>query len=510
MAANNKNTGKARWASKRKKSTFISTPSRALPARSRGPLSKTIIEKHDKQTLANHLRTKTTFKAMDRMKAVRMSEGSSTALILRTLAEAVLATKLIPTESDKGGDINKIEKSQLAEVPTRIGMEMGEHFYRFFRFTEGMSEDPQMRTAKDLYKENSIPLFNNQSSSYYDNYNVNGNPQDWSFLMALNSTCGYNRQGVWYGYPANQERGLPSDDIRLSGYCNPVTSKMLLYHNLRTKFVDGGILTWLNETNNQSSDLWYAITGMQDRITIGNGMTYLPVDLKIYICECHSPSKYPAQSTWFLPTAATNYQNFMNPQYVYPQTTSDLAYRDDAHTGQYYAESSVNLGATPMFSPKFREHWEIVDVVHQQIMPTDKFTLVLDRVFRHAHSLRDLEVQYDQRGSHWWYPGDLNVIITYKGQPCYMKDNSPGESDQDLFEVETSPCKINVNARSTYQMAAPEIFDDLTSTNATTRQNFISGEGRLLDTNIKTDNFTQTRWAIDVVTNLSEQSGGPR
>lgn len=500
MAANNKKRKSA-------KAAFQSTPSRRLPTRSRGPLSRTLIDKHGKQTLANHLRDKT-FKSMDRLKSLRMPEGSSTALILRTLAEAVLATKLIPTESDKGGDINKVEKSQLAEVPTRIGLEMGEHFYRFFRFTEGMKEDAQMRTAKELYKENNIPLFDNQSSTYYDDYDG----ENYDFLLALNSTCGYNRQGVWYGYPYNVQRALPTsyNALLMSGYTNPVTSKLLMYNNLRSKFIDTGIINWLGETNNQSSDLWYAITGMQDRITIGNGMSFLPVDLKIYICECHSASKYPAQSTWFLPEAPTSFQNFMNPQYVHAQTRTDLKYRGSSETGLYYAESSVLLGATPMFSPKFREHWEIVDVVDQQIMPTDKFTLVLDRVFRHTHSLRDMETQYDQRGSHWWYPGDLNVIITYKGQPCYMKDLTPGTGAQDLFEVQTSPCKITVNARSSYQMAAPEIFDNLTTTNVTTRQNFISGEGRLLDKNLKSADFDQTRWAIDVVTNVSEKTGGPR
>lgn len=461
-------------------------------------LRETLVDKMKAETLLNHFKVKYGEK-------VNLLEQGQNLSIKELLKTDMNFSKLMPGDDD----MDLYEKSDTFEEPTRIGNEMGSLYKQLIRLTIGAKQDEQMRTARDLYKGQTWPAFNSQSSKY-----------GTATYMAIYSTAGANRQGVWYPRNINASAGAWTTEslLRYAGYISPILLKVQMYKEIRDNLLSSDIFTWLGQEENMSSDVFYGINSITDTITFANSMTFLPVELKVYLCQAKTRTKFPPASDWFIPTgeAQASY-NIMNSSYVYNSPTVTT---EDPATGlqnTIFTESSVHLGATPFYSPTFRDNWKVVDVINKTIEPTDKFELTLHREFRHAHSIREMEAAFDSMENKGWYQeSDYAMVITFRGKPCFLKWNGeqPEEVSLDTREVDASPAKILMTSRSSFNISAPNLFTTANVRSRDNNPNYIAGEGRVLDTSLETFTFEtstdSTGWQPNIVTNLAEQAGGAR
>jgi hypothetical protein len=386
---------------------------------------------------------------------------------------------------------------------------MGNIYKRAIVLTMGMKQDSQMRTARKEYKAQTWPCFNSESSKYYtEGSNI------YNVARLLRSQAGTNRQGVWF--PIDLAHSASSwtttTYLKLNGYQQPVLLRQQYYDEIRRYLLSSSTISWLEEEDNMSSSLFFAINSVTDTITFANAQKFLPVELKIYICKCKTRTKFAPAADWFDPTSNSEEYELMRNEYIYGSTASQKT--NPAQGGaswNIFDESSVHLGATPFYSPTFRNHWEVTHLVKQEILPTDKFELTLHREFRHAHDLRDLETERESLNKGFYCEGDYALIITFKGLPCIMKyTGSLSESDIDTKEVDASPSRIIMTSRSSMNISAPNLTEPSMTPSRGNKDNYIAGEGRVLDTLINTHEYTDTNWEPSVMTNVSEQSGGAR
>jgi len=363
-----------------------------------------------------------------------------------------------------------------------------------------------MKAAKKLYKSQTWPCFNSQSSKYYGDKEV---------YKVLRSQAGTNRQGVWYPDDITAQLGNPwvsPENLLLNGYITPILLKQQYYDEIRKYLLSSDVISWLNNDDNISADVFYAINSITDIVTFANAQKYLPVEVKIYICKCKTRTMYAPAADWFVPTGDCQQYNRMRNAYIYNSSTEAM---DNPAGGggniSTFNESSVHLGATPFYSPTFRKNWEVAHVVKQEIQPSDKFELILHREFRKCHSIRDLEVARSTISSGYYCEGDYALVTTFKGLPCIMKyTGTTTSSNLDAKEVDASPSRILMTSRSSLNISAPELFTSSMIPDRSNNHNYVSGEGRVLDYDVDTHAYTDSNWAPSVITNLEEQTGGAR
>lgn len=469
----------------------------------RKSLNSELMTKFNKETLKAHL-TSTVSAAAAAAVSERLPPGVTiTGKQLLELARTHGGFKrIIPTE----GDFETYEASPVVAEDNKVGIGMGSTYKKCLVLTKGAKQDSQMKLAKTLYKSQNWPCFDSQSSKYYGSLEV------WKQIQ---STAGTNRQGVWFPFNITAATGpiTSNTQINRQSYINPVLQLLQAYEEIRTYLIDSEVLTWLNQEENNSSDLFYAINSFTDVITFSNAGLYLPLNLKIYVCKCKQRTKFAPAADWFIPTGEeVQSYNRMTSNYVYDSGNPVVRTPSGGGTGSnIFDETSVHVGSTPFYSPTFRENWEVTDVVRQTIETTDKFELTLHREFRNCHSIRQLEEGRDSMQSGFYLPGDYGLIITYKGSPCIMKYQGGGP-DYDLKEVDCSPVKLMMSSRSSMNITAPDLYttSNTSSTSSRTTGNYITGEGRVLDVSLDTHPYNDVNWLPNVITNVEEKSGGSR
>jgi hypothetical protein len=423
--------------------------------------------------------------------------------------------RLLPTD----GDMDGYEKSENYQLPSRIGgAEFGSVIKKYLSFTEGMREDSQMTEAKKLYKSQTYPAFNSEATDHMKA--PNNAIERW--LSLLYSQTGDNRQGVWFPLEQGVSDNLwnQPEDLRRYQFVSPMLGKLSMWSEIRQNLITNNIVSWLNAAEMRSADIFFAITSIQDVITISNVMKYSPVDLKVYLCRCKSKTKFAPNACWINPTGNTSgvaaYQT-MAKEYVYSPTGATIRYPGDSSNATCRVETSVNIASTPKFSPLFRNHWDIVDVINQTIEPTDKFELTIDRHFRKAHSGRDLEqafMSYVSGGTEegYWQEGDMTLLVTFRGLPGIMKNTTGNPPVETLREVDHTPAKIMMQSRSSFQISANDILNsqERSGTLVDGLSAYVSSTGRILDTTILTNSFADQTWSIDITTSVENKEGGSR
>lgn len=478
---------------------------RKKPRKSKKRLAVTLREKFNNENLRNHLKDYN--KSHETIVDV-VGHAVTTAMVVW------VSGKLIPT--DEGFD--SLEKSHVYKEESRIGSDMGSIYKKFFKIVLGDTTSQQMKYAKGLYKVQNWPAFNSTSTKYWKNHQ---NDQTVAY-EALFAQAGEMRQGVWFPDNHGPGLGIPfdwRDRANYQMYSGRLLTKMAMYSEIRQYLMTDTDRAWLDQTDNMSADKFYAIDYIEDTVTIANGMKFSPVDLKIYLCKCKSGTGYSPASLWFRPDGTNTVENMMRNDYVYGTSSleSNLPGADFSglQSVNHYGEASVHIGSTPYYSSMFRNHWEVEDVIKQEILPTDKFELCIKRHLKHATSVRDLEQQHDMNdggGYAGFMEGDYALLITFCGKPCFMRyQDTVGVNMQSLRETDVSPSKILVTSHSSFGIASQNLVNS-DSTPGTSKQseNYIAGEGRVLDTDIKTLSFSNADWLPEVITNVSVEEGGER
>lgn len=490
------------WWKTKNRNSLDEVPKRSKPRAKKESLSGMISNKFDSETLKNHL-TSSVSLVVARAIQHRLPQGA--AMSVKELLESAKNSggfkKIIPTE----GDFDKLEESPEYLEDSRIGTDMGTIYKKAIVLTEGVRQDSQMRTAKKLYKAQTWPCFNSESSKYYGNTAV---------LQNLHSQSGINRQGVWFPGTLTPETGpwVGTQYLKLNSYISPILLKQQYYDEIRSYLMSSDTISWLENASEISADIFYAINSITDTITFANDQQFLPVELKIYICKCKSRTKFAPAADWFVPTGNSAEYYRMKDDYIYDSGAySNVSTPDGGSSFATYGETSVHLGATPFYSPTFRKNWDVVTVLRREIMPTDKFELTLHREFRNCHSIRDLEEGRNTLQHGFYCEGDYAMVITHKGLPCIVKyQGTPSAGQLTTKEVDASPTRILMTSRSSISISAPNMFESSMIPSRDNKPNYISGEGRVLDTNLHTYPYSNTDWKPSVMTNVTEKTGGAR
>ena len=476
--------------------------------RGKTPLSETLDEKFKKQTLKDHL----TRKVGNHNQIVGAVVGAAGPLIV-----SYVTGKLIPKEDG----FDQYERSPVYYEEDRIGAETGALYKKFLKITIDDKLDRQMKYAKGLYKVENWPAFDSKSKKYWKSFQH----ETEGAYESLFAQAGEMRQGVWFPDSLISSGSVLidwRDKAMYQMWSGRLLTKMAMYFELRQFLMTDADRTWLDQSDNQSADKFYAINYIDDIVTIANGMEYSPVDLKIYVCKCKSQTQYSPAACWFNPVGEATPLNHMRNDYVYPQSTPDLStLPSPAFAGlqpiSHYGNASVHLGSSPFYSPTFRNHWTVEDVVKQQILPTDKFELHFKREFRKATSIRELEQERDDSSAGGgarapFCVGDYALLITFRGKAGFMRYTGDLAAGQEgLRETDVTPSKILVTSRSSFGISSPNLINsDATPGTSKQTENYIAGEGRVLDTELQTLDFTNTDWKPEVVTNVAVKEGGAR
>jgi hypothetical protein len=478
-----------------------------LPKKGKVPLSKTLNSKFHTETLRNHL--KNTVSDPDMI--IDIAANAVTGAIV-----GYVAGKILPTD----GGFDAMEKSPVYREESRIGSDMGFIYKKFIRITLGDKTDRQMKYAKGLYKVENWPSFDSKSNKYWKDWTED----TYKAFEALYSQAGEMRQGVWFPSVIRPDGSSISDwrdQALYQMWSGRLLTKMAMYYEIRQYLMTDADRTWLDQTDNMSADKFYAIDYIEDTVTIANGMEYSPVDLKIYLCKCKSNTVYSPAALWFNPEGENVPANLMRNDYVYDSTPDSSNLPSSAFADlspvTHYGNASVHVGATPFYSSSFRNHWSVEEVIKQTILPTDKFELCVKRHMRKAQSVRELEQLRDPSGSAGgnnapYSEGDYALLITFRGKPGFMRYTGTLDVGQEgLRETDVTPSKILVTSRSSFGIASPNLVNS-DSTPGTSKQteNYIAGEGRVLDTELKTLDFMNADWKPEVITNVEVKEGGAR
>lgn len=469
----------------------------------RSSLNANLNKVYDRETLNSHLSSVISASAAAAI-SHRLPPG--VAISGKQLLELARAhggfKRIFPTD----GDFERLEASPVIGEDNKVGLGMGTLYKKALVLTEGVKHDAQMRMAGTLYKPQTWPCFNSQSSKYYGNFDV---------FKVLQSAAGANRQGVWNPKDLNVNSSVwdTTGTLQYNGYISPMLLKLQWYEEIRNYLLDSSVLTWLDQEENNSADLFYCVNSVTDTVTFSNGDLYLPINLKIYVCKCKKRTRFAPAADWFIASGTTNQiYNRMSEKYVYESPAAVARLNPAGGSAQsLFEETSVHLGATPFYSPTFRENWEVCDVVKQTIESTDKFELTVHRQMRKAQSLRQLEEGRETIALGFYQPGDYAMVICFAGSPAIMKYQGATEEPLDLKEVDASPVKLLMTSRSSISITAPDLY---TTANAPTTRpssgNYITGEGRVLDTSLDTHAYSDTSWSSNVMTNIEEKTGGSR
>ena len=428
----------------------------------------------------------------------------------RVLSRDHAFMKLIPLAI---GGFMQYAKSAWGEEPNKIGSpDMGAVYTKCIEITEGGRSDAQMRTAKKLYKSQNLPSFNTTSSNYSGN-------TAWS---AVFGAAGEMRQGVFSPTKFNEIIGFPTD-FKEAAYTTVFQSQMMtqlfLWYEIYNRLMNSTDQAWLdNRPAESSSDMYFCINYIEDEVTIANAMEFSTCDLTIYLCKCKTATKFSPMQAWFVPQdqSPANPFEYMRSDYVYPGNGVVVNFPGELNktNGQVcYPYANVHLGATPFYSPRFRDQWEVIDVIKKDLKSTDKLVLKIKREFRKAMSARDLDFLKDTIGHGLYNPGDYGLLITYKGTPTFMRytGGTVGPGEQRVRETDCGPAKIVVNSRSSFGISSPDLKTSIfTPVDSIKGENYVSGEGRVLDTEIRTRPFLDSEWGPEVVTNVYTAEGGPR
>jgi len=72
---------------------------------------------------------------------------------------------------------------------------------------------------------------------------------------------------------------------------------------------------------------------------------------------------------------------------------------------------------TPQQSDRFNDYWEVLDVVHQELEPSDIFEFKVQRKFSSMRSVRRLIEVFQPGNLTRHLEGDIELIICARGSP---------------------------------------------------------------------------------------------
>lgn len=348
-----------------------------------------------------------------------------------------------------------------------------------FTRTIGKKSKVMIQAEKEFGKPNSMPLEDlwigtmTQSKRTWDNF----------------TCCGFNRKGV------AQRPFLKSQKPERCFYDCLGTSFDMIASLVSITGTDPSLIESFI-SNDQfptgSYDIYVPIKSMLQKYIWMNANEFTPMYMQVYICSPRQDmplasefdeggmSNHPAHS-WFNPVKlGTKYDSTekstrageeMDYQYGYPPTydLGDPAISDS--TGKII-ETSVVFGATPFFSKKFTDRYNVHHVYQVRLLPQQKFELELELIFQSMQSLQDM------CNPNKFFKQDTTLVplVTFYGESVVAMDTErKSVSPIDKVLEGTGPCMLlSESKKSAKTIGSPHLWG-LASPSTTVHFNMDSG-----------------------------------
>ena len=321
--------------------------------------------------------------------------------------------------------------------PNALGL-AGELFSNRWYINDG-PHSKTLATAVDLYKERSMTL-----------WETNYKASDWFNSQIAQS--GINRRGwyaPWQGAGTN-ENYISANYTSGGGVWNNggvydsvgTIGLRHLYHFIREN-ISANVLAYMSKTDTSDSDLLFPITRTRSTHRVSNNLTESEVEVTAYLLKCKNKvSGHPVRHMFDFSKPNSDASEW--PTYLAPQNGQAGPYYwqarrvgvqvanpgEAAQTKSWDGELSTCPGVTPSLSPWFRNHWEIMDVMHQRLQPTDSWDVVFERRYRHPMRWNVFKGWFEERGGSTapqmpdssepevvdnYFPGDYEIVFSFAG-----------------------------------------------------------------------------------------------
>lgn len=413
------------------------------------------------------------------------------------------------------------------DAPGALGL--AGNLYRDRWHVNDGGSNKQLQLAKDLWKLRTVPIYETQ----YGTKEGSG----FRYGASQISQCGINRRG-WY---------LPWQDAsRFQNYISAnANSKDLVYDAVGTlqsrhlyKFwvdnISDSIFEYLSDYNTGNVELYLPLESTWSTHQLQNRLTQSNVIVSAYLVRCTRDwIGHPLRTVydWSVdpdPGMGLNPLENMAPMrspddrtYYWPRQQRAVKVGDQnsaTSTTTWDAETATRPAVTPSLSPLFKNHFEIVDVLHKELEPHDTWELTFKRTFKRPLKWSTFKGEYAGKepfsDTATWdthSKGDYDIFFSFAGGPGSCsgygmgKTTDPqGTGKPEDFEVETlgaitvdnHRCRISKTVKHSLSVAWPVVYSEGQASDPPptqlTEQGFISVSERLPSCLATTDKFDRT------------------
>jgi len=319
----------------------------------------------------------------------------------------------------------------ITETPGPMGV-AGKCALDRWHINDGAS-NKQLQLAKDMYKLRTVPIYETGYSKH-----PSGGVE---YMAAQNSQCGINRRGwylPWLGSSAFQNYVSEDGNAGKLVYDSAGTLQARHLYKFWSDNLTTAVKDYMNDENTGNVELYLPLQSTWSTHQIENRMTQSSVTVSAYLVRCKEDFLgHPMRSVynWDIPPSTASGETDLAPTkapdgnyYMENRIQKTISAGVVGNTGSpgvvWDIETITRPGITPAFSPKFRKHFEIVDVMHKEIEPQDSWELTFKRTFARPLKWTTFKAMFKgdeplstQRTYDYIREGDYEVFFSFIGNP---------------------------------------------------------------------------------------------
>lgn len=468
----------------------------AIGAASRG--ASTALKRRAAQYLQDEVIPRVAHIGKEKLDAALEAGGAQ----LHSSATQMLQKVLNPTsDASQGVGEEDPTKKWLGETkPTQVTPELERGFMYSKEFIVRANKRSKIfERNKELYARTKHMYFDmyNQELSYQRS----GNSLRSFNWPALYSQTGYNRRG-WYG---------PTSTFTAKGAYGMINSPLLpidtfltgslqrwgfVREHLCSAATDSYMQNQAAYSTNNLRDLSFLLSKSIDTMTVFSRNADIGVNVTAHILRCRkSTMDNPHLMLSSFDTSSPNFLKCPN-NFVYDRSPSQgpgsrpLPVYDRGSSfmsAGTWAETSTSVGVSYSLSPMLKEHWEVVEVMKQKLMPSDKWEIKVVQEYSDVFSYRAMQSlnpylpdpdtidpgpAIDTYTGNRYNTGDLAMLFTFTGDPgngVYRSSDQPGAevANQSWKQL---PSRISIMSNSSIEYHCQEDFDPDTGARTTALQ----------------------------------------
>lgn len=406
--------------------------------------------------------------------------------------------------------------------PTSVTPQMEQGFiYRKEFIVRSNMESNIFRKNKELYART--------KHMYFDFYNKELSAFRASGVLGyfnwpqLYSQSGYNRRG-WYGptstfIPTGSNGMINSPLLPLNTF---LTGSLQRWAFVREHLCTAATDTYMQDqaaySDNNLRDLSFLLSKSIDTTTVFSRNPDVGINVTAHVLRCRkSTSLNPHLMLSDFNISDPNFLKLPN-KYVYDRSSQGAGNRSlpvldrgvGFATAPTFPETCTVPGVSYSLSPTLKEHWEVVDVFKQKLMPNDKWEIKTIQEYSDVFSYRamqslnpyvvDSNPILNTYTGNLFNTGDLALLFTFMGDPAngVYTDSASTPYNQSWLHA---PSRISIVSNSSIEYHCQEEFDPDTGARTTALQQSLIREAEDAD-QLYSANFGDADHTIMVASNL--------